>query len=140
VNLSTVLNRQQAIFSGAVAGDWQLEPAGVAPEALQERGLFCKVFSQCLPVCEVLVSASIGNISAGLGGAMRMYRHSSAFCAYLGGVAVHRAPEPGPMRGDRGMLFVLFLRPFVVPSRDRGVRRPRLPLSGSRIMGSSLSC
>jgi hypothetical protein len=34
-------------------------PAGVAPEALQE------------PVCEVLVSAGFGNISAGLGGTMR---------------------------------------------------------------------
>jgi hypothetical protein len=48
-------------------------PAGVAPEALQERGCSCKVFSQSLPVCEVLVSAGVGNISAGLGGAMRMY-------------------------------------------------------------------
>jgi hypothetical protein len=44
------------------------------------------------------------------------------------------------MRGDRGVLFALFLRPFVVPSRDRGVRCPRLPSSGSRIMGFSLSC
>jgi hypothetical protein len=48
-------------------------PAGVAPEALQERGCSCKVYSQCLSVCEVLVSAGIGSVSAGLGGAMRMY-------------------------------------------------------------------
>jgi hypothetical protein len=48
-------------------------PAGVAPEALQERGCSCKVFSQSLPVCEVLVSATVGNISVGLGGAMRTY-------------------------------------------------------------------
>jgi hypothetical protein len=48
-------------------------PAGLAPEALQERGCSCKVFSQSLPVCEVLVSAGIGNIPAGLGGAMRTY-------------------------------------------------------------------
>jgi hypothetical protein len=45
-------------------------PAGLAPEALQERGCSCKVFSQSLPVCEVLVSAGIGNIPAGLSGAM----------------------------------------------------------------------
>jgi hypothetical protein len=45
--------------------------AGLATEALQERGCSCKVFSQSLPVCEVLVSAGIGNIPAGLGGAMR---------------------------------------------------------------------
>jgi hypothetical protein len=48
-------------------------PASVAPEALQERGCSCKVFSQSLPVCEVLVSAGIDNISAGLGGAMHTY-------------------------------------------------------------------
>jgi hypothetical protein len=30
-------------------------------------------FSQSLPVCEVLVSAGVGNISAGHGGAMRTY-------------------------------------------------------------------
>jgi hypothetical protein len=48
-------------------------PVGLAPEALQERGCSCKVFSQRLPVCEVLDSAGIGNIFAGLSGAMRMY-------------------------------------------------------------------
>jgi hypothetical protein len=48
-------------------------PAGVAPEALQECGCSCKVFSHSLPVCEVLVSAGVGNVSAGLGGAMCMY-------------------------------------------------------------------
>jgi hypothetical protein len=47
--------------------------AGLAPEALQERGCSCKVFSQSLPVCEVLVSAGISNIPAGLGSAMRTY-------------------------------------------------------------------
>jgi hypothetical protein len=48
-------------------------PAGLAPEALQERGCSCKVFSQDLPVCEVLVSAGIGNIPADLGGAMHTF-------------------------------------------------------------------
>jgi hypothetical protein len=43
---------------------------GVAPQTLQERGCSCKVFSRSRPVCEVLVSAGISNISAGLGGAM----------------------------------------------------------------------
>jgi hypothetical protein len=45
-------------------------PVGLAPEALQERGCSCKVFSQSQPVCEVLVSAGIGNIPAGFGGAI----------------------------------------------------------------------
>jgi hypothetical protein len=40
----------------------------------------------------VLVSAGIDSVSAGLGGAMRMYRHSPVFGAYLGGVVVRRAP------------------------------------------------
>jgi hypothetical protein len=48
-------------------------PASVAPEALQERGCSCKVFSQRLSVCKVLVSADIGSVLAGLGGAMRTY-------------------------------------------------------------------
>jgi hypothetical protein len=53
---------------------------------------------------------------------------------------VCRAPEPGPIRGNQGVLSILFVRPFVVLSRDRGVRRPQFPLSGSRIVGSSSSC
>jgi hypothetical protein len=56
-------------------------PVGVAPEALQERGCSCKVFSQRLPVCEVLVSAGISNVLAGLAGAVRTYRQLSAFGA-----------------------------------------------------------
>jgi hypothetical protein len=53
-------------------------------------------FSQRLSVCEVLVSAGIGGVSTGLGGALRTCRHSFASSAYPGGVAVHRAPEPEP--------------------------------------------
>jgi hypothetical protein len=64
-------------------------PAGVAPEGLQEPEYSCKVFSRRLSVCEVLVPAGIGSVSAGLGGAMCTYRHSSASGAYPGGVAVH---------------------------------------------------
>jgi hypothetical protein len=55
--------------------------AGLASEALQERGCSCKVFSRDLPVCGVLVSAGISEIPAGLGGAMRTYLASSAFGA-----------------------------------------------------------
>jgi hypothetical protein len=41
-----------------------------------------------------------------------------------GGVAARRAPEPGPVRGDRGGLYDLSIRSLVVPPRDggRGVR------------------
>jgi hypothetical protein len=56
-------------------------PAGLAPEALQERGCSCKVFSQVQPMCEVLVSAGIGDIPAGLGSATRTYLALSVFGA-----------------------------------------------------------
>jgi hypothetical protein len=114
-------------------------PTGVAPKALQERGCSCKVFLQRLSVCEVLVSAGIDSVSASLDGAMRTYRHSSALGAYPGGVAVCRAPEPGPIRGDQGELSDLFVCPFAVLPQDGGVRCPRLPSKGSRIADSSLS-
>jgi hypothetical protein len=39
------------------------------------------VFLQHLPACKVLVSAGIGDVSAGLGGAVRTYRQLSAFGA-----------------------------------------------------------
>jgi hypothetical protein len=71
-------------------------------------------------LCEVLVSAGIGDVSAGLDGAMRTYRHLSAFGAYPGGVAMRRAPEPGPIRGDQGMLSVLLMHLLAVLPRDRG--------------------
>jgi hypothetical protein len=48
-------------------------PAGLAPEALQERGCSCEIFLKSLPVCGVLVSAGIGNIPVGLGGVTRKY-------------------------------------------------------------------
>jgi hypothetical protein len=50
-----------------------------------------------LPVCEVFVSATLGGVSAGFGGAMRPYQHSPAFGACPGGVAVRRAPSLGPL-------------------------------------------
>jgi hypothetical protein len=57
-----------AILWGRASG-----PVGLALEALQECGCSCEVFSQSLPMREVLVSAGIGNIPAGLGGATRTY-------------------------------------------------------------------
>jgi hypothetical protein len=56
-------------------------PTGLPPESLQEHGCSCKVFSQVLPVCGVLVLAGIGDISAGLGGATCTCLALSAFGA-----------------------------------------------------------
>jgi hypothetical protein len=54
----------------------------------------------------VHVSTGIGDVTAGFGDA----RATDIFRVRRipGGVAVRRAPEPGPIRGDRGELFVLF--------------------------------
>jgi hypothetical protein len=54
----------------------------------------------------VHVSTGIGGVAAGFGDA-----HTTDVFRVRripGGVAVRRAPEPGPIRGDRGELFVLF--------------------------------
>jgi hypothetical protein len=61
------------LVAGAIPWGRASGPAGLAPEALQEHGCSCKVFSESVPVCGELVSADIGNIPAGLDGAMRTY-------------------------------------------------------------------
>jgi hypothetical protein len=53
---------------------------------------------------------------------------------------MRRAPEPGPVQGDRGELFNLFLTRPRRPSAGWRVRFPQPPSIGSRIAGSSLSC
>jgi hypothetical protein len=83
-------------------------PAGLAPEALQERGCSCKGF--------YTGSTGVRGVS--------FSRHRQYSCwprrchahvlgvvcvrCTLGGVVVRRAPEPGPIRGDRGEPFDLF--------------------------------
>jgi hypothetical protein len=59
------------------------------------------------PVGVVRVPTGVGNISAGFGDARSTGTIRSR--CIPGGVAVRRAPEPGPVRGDRGELsdFVL---------------------------------
>jgi hypothetical protein len=66
-----------------------------------------------LPVGVVLVSTGIGDISAGIGDISAGFGDARATGTFrvrciTGGVAVRRAPEPGPIRGDRGGLSVLF--------------------------------
>jgi hypothetical protein len=63
-------------------------------------------FRECLPVCGAFVSTGIGDVSAGFGHT-RM-TGTSRVRYTPGGLAVRRAPEPRPVRGDRGELSVLF--------------------------------
>jgi hypothetical protein len=53
---------------------------------------------------------------------------------------VRRAPEPGPVRGDRGELFDLFYTLPRRPSAGRRVKFPQPSSGGSRIADSSSSC
>jgi hypothetical protein len=59
-----------------------------------------------LSVGVVRVQTGVSNVSAGFGDA-RATGTIRVRCI-PGGVAMRRSPEPGPIRGDRGELFVLF--------------------------------
>jgi hypothetical protein len=63
-------------------------------------------FRESLPVCGVFVPTGIGEVPAGFGHTC-MTSISCVRCT-LGGVAMCQAPDPGPVRGDRGELSVLF--------------------------------
>jgi hypothetical protein len=94
-------------------------PADLAPEALQKHECSCRGFTAEFGQWGVVhVSTDFGDVSAGFGDA----RATGTICGRCnsGGVAVHRAPEPGPIQGDWGELFVLFKRALVVPPRDGG--------------------
>jgi hypothetical protein len=93
-----------------------------------------------LPNCIVIITKTIRSLDALSVVPCARTCHTPASGAFLGSVAMRRTLEPGPSRGNRGVLSVLFTRSLVVPPRDRGVRRPRLPSSGSRIVGSSSRC
>jgi hypothetical protein len=115
-------------------------PTGLAPEALQERGCSCKVFSHDLPVCEVLVLAGIGNIPAGLGCAMRMFLAFVCVRCICGRCS--RASSPRAWARSRRSRWALRLVCTFLcrPSAGRRVRFPQNPSSGSRIADSSLRC
>jgi hypothetical protein len=79
-------------------------PAVLAPEALQEHGCPCKVF--------YTGPAGVGGVGLSLhqqysSRPRRYHVHVSGIVCIRctpGGVAVRRAPEPGPVRGNRGRL------------------------------------
>jgi hypothetical protein len=83
-------------------------PSGLAPEALQERGCSCKGFytgSTCVR------GVSFSQHRQYSSWPRRCHTHVPGIICIryaLGGVVVRRAPEPGPVRCDRGELFNLF--------------------------------
>jgi hypothetical protein len=98
------------------------------------QGFYREIWSEGV----VRISTGVGDVSAGFGDA-----HAAGTIrgrCNPGGVAVRRAPEPGPVRGDRVELYDLFLTRPRRPSAGRRVRFPQPPSIGSRIADSSLSC
>jgi hypothetical protein len=83
-------------------------PAGLALEVLQERQCCCRGF--------FTRSTSVRGVSFNRhrrcsSRPRRCHAHITGIARVrctLGGVAVRRAPEPGPVRGDRGELSDLF--------------------------------
>jgi hypothetical protein len=65
------MGRSSLLVANAVPWGRVSGPAGLAPEALQERERSCKGFLQDLPACGVSISTGIGNLPVGLGGATR---------------------------------------------------------------------
>jgi hypothetical protein len=115
-------------------------PAGLAPEALQERGCSYKGFYTGF--------TGVRGVSFNR---HRQYSSRPRRCraqipdiicvrCILGGVVMRRAPEPGPVRSDRGELFDLVSTLPRRPSAGQRVRSPQLPSIGSRIADSSLRC
>jgi hypothetical protein len=86
----------------------------------------------------VHIPTGVGDVSDGFGDA-RTAATIRGRCN-PGGVAMRRAPEPRPVRGDRVELYDLFLTRPRRPSAGRRVRFPQPPSIGSRIADSSLSC
>jgi hypothetical protein len=86
----------------------------------------------------VPISTGVGDVPAGFGDA----RATGTTCGRCnrGGVAMRRAPEPGPIQCDRGELSDLLLTGPRRPSAGRRVRFPQPPSIGSQIADSSLSC
>jgi hypothetical protein len=95
-------------------------------------------YREIWPESVVHITTGVGNVSAGHGDA-RAAGTTRGRCN-PGGVAVCRAPAPGPVRGDRVELYDLFLTRPRRPSAGRRVRFPQPPSVGSRIADSSLSC
>jgi hypothetical protein len=98
------------------------------------QGFYSGIWSEGV----VHIPTGVGDVSVGFGDA-RAAGTIRGRCN-PGGVAVRRAPEPGPVRGDRVELYDLFLTRPRRPSTGRRVRFPQPSSIGSRIAASSLSC
>jgi hypothetical protein len=102
------MGRSSPLVAGAIPWGRASGLASLAPEALQERGCSYKDFYTGSTGVRGVSFSQHRQYSSR---PQRCHTHVSGIvcvqCA-LGGAAVRRAPEPGPVRGDRGELFDLF--------------------------------
>jgi hypothetical protein len=124
-----------AIPWGRVSG-----PAGLAPEALQERECSYRGFFARPTSVQVVYFNRHRQCSSRPRWCHAHMTGTACVWCILEGVAVRRAPEPGPIRGDRGELSDLFRTLPRCPFAGRRVRFPQPPSIGSRIADSSSSC
>jgi hypothetical protein len=138
--LTLAVGRSSLLVASVIPWGRASGPAGLAPEALQERECSWKGF---YPGSAGVRGVSFSRHQQYSSRPRRCHAHVSGIVCVRctsGGTAVRRAPEPGPVRGDRGELFDLFYTLPRRPSAGRGVRFPQPPSSGSRIVDSLLSC
>jgi hypothetical protein len=115
-------------------------PVGVAPEALQERGCSCKVFSATFVSVQ---GVSFSRHRRCFSWPQWCRAHVSALvCVRCISRRCSHASSPRAWahsrRSERALRLVVC--PFAVLPQDGGVRHPQLPSSGSRIADSLLSC
>jgi hypothetical protein len=95
---------------------------------------------QCLPVCEVLVSVGVSNVSAGLGGVMRTYLAHACVRGISRRCSRASSPRAWAQSRRSGGALCLVYTPFRRPSAGQGVRHSQLPSFESRIADSSSNC
>jgi hypothetical protein len=106
-------------------------PACLAPEALEECVYSLKVFFTALSSCEAFVSTGLGDVSAGLGGAMRMCLTFVCVQCISRRCSLALSPRAWARSRRSGQALRLICTPFRRPSVRRGVRCLQLPSSGS---------
>jgi hypothetical protein len=114
-------------------------PAGLGPEALEECVYSFKVFFRSV-VIKAFVSAGLGDVSSGLGGAIRMCLTFACVRCISRRCSLESSLRAWARSRRSGWALRLICTPPRRPSAGRRVRCTQLPSSGSRIAGSSLSC
>jgi hypothetical protein len=99
-----------------------------------------KVLPATLSSCDAFVPDGLGDISAGLSGAIRMCFTFACVRCISRRCSLASSPRAWTHSRRLGRALQLICTPPLRPSAGRGVRCLQLPSSGLRIASSSLSC